>query len=143
MVSPIASQEAAAEPPRGVRFTARLYRVWLLAGAVVGFLSVGIAAGAAHVLPQKVGAAGLGLVNIALGLQSWHAAVLLACGLWARGTGGRLVHTAAALILLGLVLFCAAIYALVLGVPLGGFAPFGGTTLLIGWVVLAAAALGA
>ena len=118
-----------------------MYRVWLVTGALAGFLAVAAAALSAHALPQRLDAHAMGLFNTALALQSWHAPTLLLCGIWGRTHHGVLIHAAAALILAGLLAFCGAVYSLSFGWPLGVLAPVGGTTLMLGWLLLAGAAL--
>jgi uncharacterized membrane protein YgdD (TMEM256/DUF423 family) len=134
MAQHLTLQSVDAEPAQN-----RLFRLWLLAGALVGFLSVALAAVATHAL--HLDAAGAHLFDTALSLQSWHAAALLGCGVWARQRPGLLVHLGAALLLLGLIAFCAAVYSLAFGTSLGLLAPVGGSTLMLGWLVLAGAAL--
>jgi uncharacterized membrane protein YgdD (TMEM256/DUF423 family) len=69
---------------------------------------------------------GLGLVGITL------------VGL--RGSGGRLLWTAAWLIVAGTVLFCGSIYARTFGAPdaVVSAAPYGGVAFMVAWVLFAA-----
>jgi uncharacterized membrane protein YgdD (TMEM256/DUF423 family) len=74
-------------------------------------------------------------------MEGWHALALLAVGLWAP-RGGLLAQAAGVAFSVGLVLFCGALYSLGLfGVSPGLVAPTGGTLLMIGWLLLGAAAL--
>jgi len=74
-------------------------------------------------------------------MQGWHALALLGAGLWAA-RGGRLADAAAAAFVIGMLLFCGAVYARGLaGVSLGVVAPTGGTFLMLGWLLLGASAL--
>jgi uncharacterized membrane protein YgdD (TMEM256/DUF423 family) len=116
-------------------------RVWLVAGGLVGFTAVLAAALGAHALRGVLSPEALGLFGTAQAVQAWHAAALLGCGLWARQRPGCLVHWGAGLMLLGLLGFCGAIYALAFGTSLGMLAPVGGMVLMAGWLVLAIAAL--
>ncbi len=112
-----------------------MQRLWIGLGSLAGLTAVAMAALAAHGL-ETLGAARLGMVRSGVQMQGWHALALLACGLWAP-RGGRLADAAGAAFLLGLLLFCGAVYALALGgLPTGGLAPIGGTLLMIGWALL-------
>ena len=62
-------------------------------------------------------------------------------GLWAP-RGGWLAQAAGVAFVVGLILFCSAVYALGLaGTSLGMVAPAGGILLMLGWLCLAASAL--
>ena len=59
-----------------------------------------------------------------------------------RRAAARLAHWAGAAFVVGLVLFCGAVYALALGgLRLPMLAPVGGSLLMLGWLLLAASAL--
>ena len=116
-------------------------RVWVAIGALAGLGAVAMAAAAAHALtalsPQQLRA-----VDAAVQMQGWHALALVACGLLAMQRPGRVVHAAGAAFALGMLLFCGAVYASALaGIATGPMAPIGGTLLMLGWVLLGAAAL--
>ncbi len=114
-------------------------RIWMVLGALSGLMAVAMAAYASHGLAPEV--AGMGMTGASL--QAWHALALLGTGLLAeRRPGRRLPHVAAALFALGSVLFCGGVYTRVLTeASLGGLTPLGGTLLMAGWGVLAAAAI--
>ncbi|HET6196197.1 MAG TPA: DUF423 domain-containing protein [Acetobacteraceae bacterium] len=114
-----------------------MQRTWIALGALAGLTAVAMAALAAHGLDQ----AALAMARSALEMQGWHALALLACGLWAP-RGGRLADCAGAAFVLGIVLFCGAIYALALwGVRVPVVPPVGGTLLMLGWLLLGLSAL--
>jgi uncharacterized membrane protein YgdD (TMEM256/DUF423 family) len=118
----------------------RMARLWIGLGALAGLTAVAMAALAAHGL-NRLDPAALQMVRDAVQIQGWHALALLACGLWAP-RGGRLVDAAGVAFILGLVLFCGAIYSLALGgLHLPMFAPTGGTVLMLGWALLGLSAL--
>lgn len=107
-----------------------MQRLCLTAAGIAGFLGVMLAAMAAHGAPDR--AAMLGQVATLLG---WHAPAFIAIGLWGRAP------LVPALWALGLVLFCGAVLTRAFaGLSLGWTAPIGGTTLMIGWLLLALAA---
>ncbi|HET8995842.1 MAG TPA: DUF423 domain-containing protein [Acetobacteraceae bacterium] len=117
-----------------------MQRLWVGLGALAGLTAVGMAAVAAHGL-DGLGPARLGMVRNALQMQGWHALALLACGLWAP-RGGWLADCAGAAFLLGLLLFCGAVYALAIaGAAVGILAPIGGSLLMLGWALLGVSAL--
>jgi uncharacterized membrane protein YgdD (TMEM256/DUF423 family) len=100
-----------------------------------------MAAAAAHLLPGRLDAASLGMVQSALQMQGWHALALLFVGLWAP-RGGLAAVAAGAAFVSGTVLFCGAVYALALfGMQLPAVAPAGGMLLMLGWLLLALSAL--
>jgi uncharacterized membrane protein YgdD (TMEM256/DUF423 family) len=122
-----------------------MYRVWIAVGSLAGLGAVAMAAAAAHALgalaPEM-----LRVVASGVQMQGWHALALLACGIWVERQASpwrrSLVHLAGTAFASGLLLFCGAVYALALGgVASGPMAPIGGTLLMVGWLLLAAAAL--
>jgi uncharacterized membrane protein YgdD (TMEM256/DUF423 family) len=72
----------------------------------------------------------------------WHALALLATGLLQAKHHSKLLSGAAVCFTVGILLFSGSLYTLVIGGPeMGGIkwgliAPFGGTLLLIGWLLL-------
>ena len=118
-----------------------MQRAWIAAGSLAGLLSVAMAAAAAHGLPQRLAPEALQQVRNAVQMQGWHALLLVAIGLYAPA-GGRLADAAGAACLLGLILFCGAVYALAIGgLRLPGVAPAGGMLLMAAWALLGIAAL--
>ncbi len=117
-----------------------MQRIWIGLGSLAGFGAVAMAALAAHGLGQLDPAAQR-IVASALQMQGWHALALLAAALWSP-RGGRLAHAAAAAFVVGMVLFCGAVYEQGLtGASLGPVAPTGGILLMLGWLLLGLSAL--
>lgn len=115
-------------------------RLWIGLGAIAGLVAVAMAAVSAHGL-DAIGPARLQMIREAVQMQGWHALALVGCGLWAR-RGGVLVDWAAMAFVLGLLLFCGAVYAVGLnGVRTGPAAPVGGLLLMLGWGLLGLSAL--
>jgi uncharacterized membrane protein YgdD (TMEM256/DUF423 family) len=111
-------------------------RIWIGLAGLAGFAAVATAALAAHVWPAQLDPAALQMARNALRVHGWHALALLACGLWVQ-RGGRLVDLAGFAFVLGLILFCGAVYARALGgLRTGAMAPVGGISLMLGWVLL-------
>ncbi len=107
--------------------------------ALCGLTGVALGAWAAHGLaPQPAG-----WVETASRYALWHALAMIGVVLLAERTAGaarRLANLAAALFGLGIVLFSGSLVSLAVG-GWGAAAPAGGIALMIGWAVLAAAAL--
>jgi uncharacterized membrane protein YgdD (TMEM256/DUF423 family) len=117
-------------------------RYWIIAGAVNGFLAVALGAFAAHGLKQRVAPDLLIIFETGARYHMYHALALLAVGWVAAQAPSSLATAAAWCFLAGIVIFSGSLYALTLsGVRgLGAITPIGGTLLLVGWVLLAAAA---
>ena len=117
-----------------------MQRLWIGLGALLGFGAVAMAALGAHGLAHLEPSA-LRMVHSAIQMQGWHALALLACGHWAP-RGGFLADGAGMAFTVGSVLFCGAVYALAVGqIGVGMAAPIGGTSLMIGWLLLGLSAL--
>lgn len=113
--------------------------LWTL-GALAGLTAVGMASAAAHAL-NALPPDHLAMIRAALQMHGWHALALLACALWLP-RGGRFTIAAGLCFAAGLLLFCGAVYGQGLGwwhVPLA--APIGGSTLMLGWLLLAVGGL--
>jgi uncharacterized membrane protein YgdD (TMEM256/DUF423 family) len=122
-------------------------RLWLLLGALNGFLSVAAGAFGAHALKARLGPDLLAVFETGARYHMYHALALLAVGLLAAvrpaGVPAGLLNGAGWAFLVGILLFSGSLYALALtGVRgLGAITPLGGLGFLAGWVLLALAAL--
>jgi len=135
-------------------------RGFLVMGAVLGLVGVGLGAFGSHALRARLGPERLATFEIGVRYQLWHALALFAVvfvgavrfpersgstALLVSVEGGMAwpAMLAGALFLAGTVLFSGSLYALALTGQRrwGGVAPFGGTCLLLGWLALAFAAL--
>lgn len=120
--------------------------LWLLCGAVYGFLGVALGAFGAHALKARLGADLLAVWKTAVEYQFYHALALLLLGLLMRSgavPAGSLGTAAGGCFALGVLLFSGSLYALALsGVrALGAITPLGGLLFLAGWALLIAALL--
>ena len=108
--------------------------LWLRLAAVSGFVSVAVGAFAAHGVTDPSAKELLRTGSI---YEAIHALATLACGMF-----GARARAAAALFLVGSLLFSGSLYALAAGAPriLGAITPLGGLAFLAGWAVLAWAA---
>lgn len=126
--------------PRGPR--------WLLiTAALLGCTGVGLAAYTSHglgfIADPVAREAARATLQQAVQQQLLHAVVLLALGVWARQGGSRWLHLAALLLTLGVLLFSGLIYLRIFtGLEaLRPLVPWGGTSLMLGWLAIGAAAL--
>lgn len=75
----------------------------------------------------------------------WHSLLLLGLGILAVQQPSRLLSITSTIVTLGTVIFCGALYVLVMagpkfgGITWGMVAPLGGSLLLIGWIMAAIA----
>jgi len=124
---------------------------WLLIAALLGALAVSCGAFGAHGLRahfEKDGAItqdderGLASWETAARYQMYHALALLAVGILASRGSGRLLNAAGLAMTAGTLIFSGCLYALVLTGQrvLGAIVPIGGSLLILGWILLAAAA---
>ena len=116
----------------------------LLIGAVLG--ATGVVAGAfgAHALRGRLDPADLAVFETAARYQLYHALALVAVSIWLEQAVRAPFEWAARLFALGVVLFSGSLYLLVLTGQkwLGAVTPVGGGVLILGWLALAAGALG-
>jgi uncharacterized membrane protein YgdD (TMEM256/DUF423 family) len=112
-------------------------KTMLRAAGALGALGVAMGAFAAHALKDKLSPADLTVLETAVRYQLVHALALGVCAAVAQLT--RRAGLAAWCFLIGTVVFSGSLYALVFtGVrALGAVTPFGGVSLILGWVVLA------
>jgi uncharacterized membrane protein YgdD (TMEM256/DUF423 family) len=114
-----------------------MQRIWIAIASLTGLTAVAMAAFTAHGIPDPEAAR---IAASGVQMQAWHALALFGTALWVP-QGGRPAHAAAAAFTLGTILFSGALYIHALtGHSLGPVAPIGGTTLMFGWLLLAASA---
>jgi uncharacterized membrane protein YgdD (TMEM256/DUF423 family) len=106
-------------------------RFFILTGGLAGAAGVALSAAAAHTGGHDIG--------IAASFLLMHASALLAIGFFGRG---RILTAGGAILLAGLVIFCGDLvmrdFAGHRLFPMA--APTGGTTMILGWLVIAASA---
>lgn len=113
------------------------YKKTATLAAIYGTLAVAMGAFGAHALEPKL--AELGMIaawKTAVDYQMWHAIVLLI--LLFSGLSSQTARAAQVCFCMGIPLFSGSIYCLALNGPrwLGPITPLGGTTLIIGWLLL-------
>jgi len=115
-------------------------RMFVVLGSFNMLLAVALGAFGAHGLKSRVSAEMLAVWQTAVLYHLVHALGLLLVGLLALHLP---VRAAGWTLLVGIVLFSGSLYLMVLtGIrPLGMVTPLGGVTFLVGWLLLALAAL--
>jgi uncharacterized membrane protein YgdD (TMEM256/DUF423 family) len=116
-------------------------RLLTLAG---GLLALGVLLDAygTHALQGELPPDRMSFYTTAVRYQFIHALGLLGIGLAARAIDSALLRWAAAIVLAGIVLFCASLYAMSFAAPraLGAATATGGSALILGWAMFAFAA---
>ena len=115
-------------------------RITLIAGAVLGFLSVAFGAFGAHALKPFLHERNrLASFELAVEYQFYHALAMLLTGALMQHFGSFRLKYAGIFFLLGILFFSGSLYGLCfsgLGI-LGPVTPIGGVMLLVGWSFLA------
>ena len=114
-----------------------------LVGAVAGFLGVALGAFGTHGLRSRLSPEMMGAFESAVRYQMYHALAILMVGLILGRLDGWMFRAAGWAFTLGIVLFSGSLYLLALtGVTiLGAVTPLGGLAFLVGWGLLAVAAV--
>ncbi|MBS0581377.1 MAG: DUF423 domain-containing protein [Proteobacteria bacterium] len=117
-------------------------RTLALAGILLA-LATACGAFGAHALKSQLAPDRLQVWETAVRYHFFQSLGLLAVGLALRGLDNGALRAAAALVALGIVLFCGSLYALSFGGPrlLGMITPLGGLAWIVGWLCFAWGAL--
>lgn len=120
----------------------QLVRRWVVWASVLGALSVAAGAFGAHGLRSVLAPRDLEIYQTAVQYQALHALALLGVAFGASRWGGRLIHLAGLLLVLGVLVFSGSLYVLVLANLrwMGAITPLGGLAFMAGWLCLGAAA---
>lgn len=118
-------------------------KTWLLIAAINGALAVAAGAFAAHGLKARLDASALSVFETGARYHMYHALAMGVAALAGRGPARPRARAAAALFLLGIILFSGSLYLLALtgNAMLGFITPIGGVAFLAGWILLGLAAL--
>jgi len=128
------------------------HRYLVMTAAILAAVGVSLGAFGAHALQDAVKGWGmtaseqaqcLGTWEIAVRYQLYHSLALFGVGLMVARRPCPRLSLSAGMMILGMLIFCGCLYALVLsGIKiLGAVVPLGGLCLIAGWSVLAWAAL--
>lgn len=120
----------------------RLSKVLLVVGGLSLMAATQLSAFGFHGLPKMATPQQVESWHWATELQFHQSLGLVLLALLAPRLGNpKLLTAAAAIMILGLVLFCGTIYVNTLGLaPVGQFAPFGGGSFMLAWLLVAIAA---
>lgn len=116
--------------------------IWIVIGAILGFLSVALGAFGAHGLRSKVTPELLSSFETGARYQMYHSLALILVGILANHSSSPLLEWSGRLFLAGVVLFSGSLYMLVFtGMnSFGAITPSGGLCFMAGWISLALAA---
>ena len=118
-------------------------KFWLAAGAINGLLGVALGAFAAHGLKQKLEPRLFDIWEVGVRYHMYHALALLAVAFFADRLPSSPLNWAGYAFLFGIILFSGSLYAYALTnhKSLVFITPVGGGAFLVGWLILALAAL--
>lgn len=113
-------------------------RLWVIIGAVNGFLAVALGAFGAHMLEGNISEHYIGVWETAVQYQMLHAGGLLAIGVLIHIVPVKQLQIAGWLMLGGIIVFSGSLYILALsGIGiLGAITPIGGVLFLSAWVLV-------
>ncbi len=114
-------------------------KLFLLSGAVLGFLGVGLGAFGAHALKSMLEASNrLETYETAVKYQFYHASFLILIGLLSKDFTASTLKYSGYTTLAGVIIFSGSLYIICFtGIKaFGAVAPIGGTLLLAGWALL-------
>ena len=114
-------------------------RIFLVAGALALLLAVILGAYGAHGLQGSLSPADLSAYETAVQYQFFHGLGLMVTALIAeRHPSSLLIKASGWLLLVGIILFCGAIFSTSFGAPepIGPLAPLGGSAFMLGWLAL-------
>ncbi|RME88458.1 MAG: DUF423 domain-containing protein [Planctomycetota bacterium] len=112
---------------------------WMISASLLGALSVTLGAFGAHGLKHRLSPEMLDIYHLAIRYCFYHIPALVAVALLSKRLEGSMILWSGFFILGGLMLFSGSLIALSLTgyKKLGIITPFGGTLLVLGWLLLA------
>ncbi|MGI9276071.1 MAG: DUF423 domain-containing protein [Endozoicomonas sp.] len=117
-----------------------MFRNYLLAASISGFLAVGLSAFGAHALKEQLSERLMSVYQTAADYQFYHSlALLLVTVLAYQFPKARFLRLSARFFLAGIIIFSGSLYLLSLTGAgwLGAITPVGGVSLMLGWLMLA------
>ncbi len=121
-----------------------MHKFFIVGGAILGGVGVGLGAFGAHALrPVLEAAQRMETFETAVKYQFYHALALLVIGLLLSKTDNRLIRYSGYLMFWGTLVFSGSLYVLCFtGIRwLGAITPVGGVLMIAGWGLLAWAAM--
>jgi uncharacterized membrane protein YgdD (TMEM256/DUF423 family) len=121
-----------------------MFKIFLMLGSLNAFLSVALGAFGAHALKSRLSPDMLNVYQTGVQYHMIHSIGLILIALLAdKLANSSMVNVSGWALFIGIVLFSGSLYALSLsGVKvLGAITPLGGVSFLLGWILLAIAAM--
>ncbi|WP_202081519.1 DUF423 domain-containing protein [Caldalkalibacillus salinus] len=120
-----------------------MMKLFVLLGSINAFLTVALGAFGAHGLKGKLSDYHFEVFQTGVQYHMMHAIGLILVGILAQWLNPNLLNWAGWTLLIGIILFSGSLYTLAMtGIgKLGAITPIGGLAFLIGWVLVAMAAL--
>ena len=119
-------------------------KFFIFAGSISAFLAVGLGAFGAHILKSKLSLEMMEVYQTGIHYHIFHSLGLILIGIIAYWISqSPLVNWSGGLILAGIIIFSGSLYVLsITGIrTLGAITPIGGVAFIVGWLLLAYAAL--
>lgn len=119
-------------------------KFFIFAGSISAFLAVGLGAFGAHILKSKLSQEMMEVYQTGIHYHIFHSLGLILIGIIAYWISqSPLVNWSGGLILAGIIIFSGSLYVLsITGIrTLGAITPIGGVAFIVGWLLLAYAAL--
>jgi uncharacterized membrane protein YgdD (TMEM256/DUF423 family) len=120
-----------------------MVRALIATGAILGFIGVAVGAFGAHALRGRMPEERMALLRTGVEYQLWHAPATIAAAMVAARWSTDFATTAGWCFVGGVAVFSGSLYALALTGERawGAVTPIGGLALLVGWLLLATAAI--
>lgn len=121
-----------------------MHKGYLKTATLLGALSVGMGAFAAHTLKATVSDYALAIFETSVRYQFYHVFALLIVGMLYKEFPGKLLKWSGMLFIAGIILFCGSLYVLtfikaaeISGYNwIGAITPLGGLCFIAGWICL-------
>lgn len=115
------------------------FRIFIVLGAINGFLAVAFGAFAAHGLKSILSPGLLAIFQTGVDYQATHAIALILVGMLSRSGSAPLLKISGWAFATGIVIFSGSLFLLALSDArwLGAITPIGGAAFLVGWATLA------
>lgn len=116
----------------------QISKVFIILGAILGFLGVAVGAFGAHALKEKLAINFLNIFEVGVRYQMYHALLLILIAFIYSNFPNSYVYASGWLVFAGVIIFSGTLYILALtATPAwGAVTPIGGLLLLAGWLLL-------
>ena len=121
-----------------------MHKGFLKTAAILGALSVGLGAFAAHTLKQHISENAVNIFETGARYQFYHVFALFVAGILQKDFHNKFIKWAGIFFIAGIILFSGSLYLLTYikgtAVPgynwIGAITPFGGISFIAGWICL-------